>query len=346
MPGGAKKIGFLTFGHYRNTVGARVGTAADALHQTVDLAVAAEELGIDGAWLRVHHFGQSLASPIPTLATIGAKTSTIDLGTGVIDMRYENPAHLAEQAGITDLLTGGRLQLGVSRGTPLPAIDALQVFGSNLPADTDHTADARDRVERLRRAIAGEPIARTSASAVAPDVRIEPVSAGLPERIWWGSGSPTSSVWAGEQGMNLLSSMILLADDGRPFHVQQADQFRGYRDARARSGATTPGRIAVLRSVFPITSDDDARYFGRHDERADGSGALDGNVVRTGPTLAGPPEELVRRLGDDDAVQEADYVLFAVPNQLGVRYNSHLLENLVSIANDAGWKRDVETVNT
>src|SRR6187455_3533238 len=113
-----KKIGFLSFGHWANRQGYQTRTASDALLQSIELAVAAEELGADGAYFRVHHFARQLGSPFPLLAACGAKTKKIEIGTAVIDMRYENPMYMAEDAGAADLIAGGRLQLGISRGSP------------------------------------------------------------------------------------------------------------------------------------------------------------------------------------------------------------------------------------
>src|ERR1700683_4123562 len=110
-----KRIGFLSFGHWTPSPQSQTRSASDALLQSIDLAVAAEELGADGAYFRVHHFANQLASPFPLLAAVGAKTSTIEIGTAVIDMRYENPLYMAEDAGAADLISGGRLQLGISR---------------------------------------------------------------------------------------------------------------------------------------------------------------------------------------------------------------------------------------
>src|SRR5471032_449649 len=118
-----KRVGFLSFGHWQPIPGSRTHTARDALVQTIELAVAAEEIGIDGAFVRVHHFARQLASPFPLLAAIGARTSRIEIGTAVIDMRYENPLYFAEDAGAADLIAGGRLQLGISRGSPEQVIE-------------------------------------------------------------------------------------------------------------------------------------------------------------------------------------------------------------------------------
>ena len=111
-----KKIGFLSFGHWSTSPYSQVRSASDALLQSIELAVAAEEVGADGAFFRVHHFAQQLASPFPLLAAIGAGTSRIEIGTAVIDMRYENPLYMAGDAGAADLISSGRLQLGISRG--------------------------------------------------------------------------------------------------------------------------------------------------------------------------------------------------------------------------------------
>src|SRR5208282_1687432 len=126
---GMKKIGFLSFGHWTASPQSQTRSAADALLQSIDLAIEAERLGMDGAYFRVHHFARQLASPFPLLAAVGARTKRIEIGTAVVDMRYENPLHMAENAGATDLIAGGRLQLGISRGSPEQVIDGWRHFG-------------------------------------------------------------------------------------------------------------------------------------------------------------------------------------------------------------------------
>jgi alkanesulfonate monooxygenase SsuD/methylene tetrahydromethanopterin reductase-like flavin-dependent oxidoreductase (luciferase family) len=135
-----KNIGFLSFGHWTPSSQSQTRSAADALLQSIDLAVAAEELGADGAYFRVHHFARQLASPFPLLAAVGAKTSRIEVGTAVIDMRYENPLYMAEDAGAADLISGRRLQLGLSRGSPEQVIDGWRYFGYQ-PAEGETDAD-------------------------------------------------------------------------------------------------------------------------------------------------------------------------------------------------------------
>src|SRR5580765_2823558 len=122
------RIGFLSFGAW-HPGGGMTHTAGDALRQTIELAEAAEALGLDGAFVRVHHFARQLASPFPLLAAIGARTSRIEIGTAVIDMRYESPLYMAEEAAAADLISDGRLQLGISRGSPEPALRGSESFG-------------------------------------------------------------------------------------------------------------------------------------------------------------------------------------------------------------------------
>src|ERR1043165_8105065 len=150
-----KKIGFLSFGHWSDSYGSQVRSAADSLLQSIELAVAAEALGADGAYVRVHHFARQISSPFPLLAAIGARTRTIEIGTAVIDMRYENPLYMAEDAGAADLIASGRLQLGISRGSPEQVIDGWRHFGY-APGEGESDADlARRHAEVFLDALKG-----------------------------------------------------------------------------------------------------------------------------------------------------------------------------------------------
>src|SRR3954451_7114880 len=199
-----KKIGFLSFGAW-HPGGGLTHTGGDALRQTVELAVAAEKIGIDGGFVRGHHFARQLSSPFPLLAAIGVKTSRIEIGTGVIDMRYENPLYMAEAAAAADLLAGSRLQLGVSRGSPEPAWHGAEAFGYSVDPD-----EAREKTALFRAAIAGDGVVPVDAGGRPGNgmLAVQPQSPGLADRIWWGSGSRETAVWAGEQGMNLMSSTL------------------------------------------------------------------------------------------------------------------------------------------
>ena len=337
-----KKIGFLSFGHWSRTQGSQTRTAADALLQSVDLAVAAVELGADGAYFRVHHFAQQLASPFPLLAAAAARTSRIELGTGVIDMRYENPLYMAEDAGAADLISGGRLQLGISRGSPEQVIDGFRYFG-HVPENDDHAAMAREHAAVFLDVLQGEGFARPNPRPMFPNppglLRVEPYAPGLAERIWWGAGTRATAGWTAEQGMNLMSSTLLSEDTGVPFHQLQAEQIQVFRDAWEAAGHQREPRVSVSRSIFPIVSDLDRAYFGSARGGQDQVGYLDGGTARFGKTYAGEPEQLIKELADDEAVAAADTLLLTVPNQLGVDYNAHLLDSVLRhVAPALGWR--------
>jgi alkanesulfonate monooxygenase SsuD/methylene tetrahydromethanopterin reductase-like flavin-dependent oxidoreductase (luciferase family) len=334
-----KRIGFLSFGHWQQ--GTQTPTARDALVQTIELAEAAEELGIDGAYVRVHHFARQLASPFPLLSAIGARTSRIEIGTAVIDMRYENPLYMAEEAAAADLISGGRLQLGVSRGSPEPALRGSESFGY-IPAEGETDADsARARTALFRAAIAGAGVARADTGR--PDstamLAIQPQSPGLPERIWWGAGTRATAIWAAHQGMNLQSSTLISEDTGAPFGELQAEQIALYRSAWLEAGHERTPRISVSRSVIPIASDRDRMLFGSRRETSDQVGYIDGGIARFGRSYTGEPDVIAEELARDPAVREADTVLLTVPNQLGVEYNARMLETIArDIAPAIGWE--------
>lgn len=329
-----KRIGFLSFGHYQAVPGSVTRTAADALQQSIELAVAAEELGVDGAYVRVHHFARQLASPFPLLAAMGARTSRIEIGTAVIDMRYENPLYMAEDAAAADLISAhssgvGRLQLGLSRGSPETALNGYESFGYVAGEGETDADNARTKTEIFRAAIAGAGVARAAQGSGV--LAIQPQSPGLSDRIWWGSGTRATAKWTGEQGMNLMSSTLLTEDTGVPFDELQAEQIAIYREAYAAAGHERVPRVSVSRSIIPLTSDEDWQYFGRERSSEDQVGYLDGGLARFGKSYVGEPDRLAEDLAKDAAVQAADTVLVTVPNQLGVEYNARLLKSIVEL---------------
>ena len=338
-----KNIGFLSFGHWNDSPHSGTRSASDALLQSIDLAVAAEELGVDGAYFRVHHFARQLASPFPLLAAIGARTSRIEIGTGVIDMRYENPLYMVEDAGAADLIAGGRLQLGISRGSPEQVIDGFRYFG-HVPAEgTDHADMAREHTRVFLELLEGKGFAEPNPRPMFANppglLRLEPHSPGLRDRIWWGAGSRKTAEWTAEQGLNLMSSTLLTEDTGVPFHQLQAEQIQMFRDAWAAAGHERTPRVSVSRSIFPIVSDLDRAYFGRETRSQDQVGHLEGGLARFGKTYAGEPDQLVADLAADEAVAAADTVLLTIPNQLGVDYCAHVLDSVVRhVAPELGWR--------
>ncbi len=339
-----KKIGFLSFGHWSDSYGSRVRSAADSLLQSIELAIAAEELGADGAYFRVHHFARQLSSPFPLLAAIGARTRKIEIGTAVIDMRYENPLYMAEDAGAADVIAGGRLQLGISRGSPEQVIDGWRHFGYT-PGDGESDADlARRHAKSFLDVLRGEGFAKPNPRPMFPNppglLRVEPHSEGLRERIWWGSSSNATSRWAAKLGMNLQSSTLKDDESGEPLHIQQRRQIEAYREAWKEAGHRREPRVSVSRSIFALVDDRDRAYFGREARDRDQIGYIDANTRAIfGRSYAAEPEDLVKELAADEAVAAADTLLLTVPNTLGVDYNAHVIESILKyVAPELGWR--------
>ncbi len=340
-----KSIGFLSFGHWSHGGGSKTRSASDVLLQSIDLAVAAEELGADGAYFRVHHYANQLASPFPLLAAAGAKTSRIELGTGVIDMRYENPLYMAEDAGAADLISGGRLQLGVSRGSPEQVVDGYRYFGYDAPEGTTMADLARNNTEVFLKVIDGARFAEPNPRPMFPNphpgpLGIQPQSPGLRNRIWWGAASDATAVWAAEQGMNLMSSTLKTDESGEPFHVQQRKQIEAFREAWTEAGHEREPRVSVSRSIFALVSDEDFAYFGGGQRDGDDQfGVIDDYRAVFGRSYAAEPDQLIQQLAEDEAIAAADTVLLTIPNQLGVDYNAHVLEAILThVAPGLGWR--------
>ena len=340
-----KKIGFLSFGHWSTSPYSQVRSGGDALIQSIELAEAVEALGADGAYFRVHHFAQQLASPFPLLAAIGARTKRIEIGTAVIDMRYENPLYMAEDAGAADLIAGGRLQLGISRGSPEQVIDGFRYFGYQ-PAETDAPGAemARQHTDVFLNVITGSGFAQPNPTPMFPNppglLRPEPHSPGLRDRIWWGAGSRATAEWAAKQGLNMMSSTLMTEDAGVPFHELQAEQIRIFRDAWKEAGHEREPRVSVSRSIFALVDDRDRAYFGRSNQDRDQVGYIDEQTKAIfGRSYAAEPDKLVEELKKDAAIEAADTLLLTVPNQLGVDYNAHAIESILKyVAPDLGWR--------
>lgn len=338
-----KSIGFLSFGHWTPSPQSGTRSASDALLQSIELAVAAEELGADGAYFRVHHFARQLGSPFPLLAAIGARTKKIEIGTAVIDMRYENPFYMAEDAGSADLISGGRLQLGLSRGSPEQVIDGYRYFGYVPPEGVSDADMARKHTEVFLELLKGEGFAKPNPRPMFPNppglLRLEPFSAGLRQRIWWGAATNATAQWAAKLGMHLQSSTLKIDESGKPFHVQQAEQIRLYRAAWQEAGHAGSPRVSVSRSIFALVSDQDRMYFD-DDESQDQIGLLsEKERAIFGRSYAAEPDKLIEQLKGDEAIAEADTLLLTVPNQLGVDYNAHVIEAILKhVAPGMGWR--------
>jgi alkanesulfonate monooxygenase SsuD/methylene tetrahydromethanopterin reductase-like flavin-dependent oxidoreductase (luciferase family) len=339
-----KKIGFLSFGHWTPSSQSQTRSASDVLLQSIDLAVEAERLGMDGAYFRVHHFARQLSSPFPLLAAAGARTKKIELGTAVIDMRYENPHYMVEDAGSADLIAGSRLQLGISRGSPEQVIDGWRHFGYQLKEGEDDAALGRRHAEVFLELLGGKGFAKPNPRPMFANppglLRLEPLSTTLRERIWWGSATNATAVWAAKLGMNLQSSTLKFDESGEPLHVQQSAQIRAFRAAWAEAGHTRAPRVSVSRSIFPLMNDLDRDYFGGEEQQSDQIGFLDSTTRAVfGRSYAAEPDVLIEQLRKDTAIADADTILLAVPKQLGVAYNVHVMESILThVAPALGWR--------
>ncbi|HEX5857689.1 MAG TPA: LLM class flavin-dependent oxidoreductase [Microbacterium sp.] len=336
-----QRFGTLSFGHYGPLGGGRQLTAADSLLQAIDLAQGMDDLGVDGTYFRVHHFARQQASPMPLLAAIAARTRRIEVGTGVIDMRYENPLHLAEEAAAVDLISDGRLALGVSRGSPETVVKGYEAFGYTGSTDPRGADVAREHFELFLRAVEGDGLAERDPSSPFGGgtglQRIEPHSPGLRSRIWWGAGNRDSAEWAGRTGVNLMSSTLLTSADGRPFDILQAEQIDAFRGAWRDAGHSGEPRVSVSRSIFPLVTAEDHMYFGGRED-GDQIGIIDGMRSTFGKTYAAEPDVLVEQLLADAAIQSADTLMLTIPSQLGVEFNLRVVESFAKhVAPALGW---------
>jgi alkanesulfonate monooxygenase SsuD/methylene tetrahydromethanopterin reductase-like flavin-dependent oxidoreductase (luciferase family) len=339
-----KRIGFLSFGHWSASPHSAVQSASDAHLQSIELAVAAEELGADGAYFRVHHFARQLASPFPLLAAIGVRTTRIEIGTAVIDMRYENPFYMIEDAGAADTIAGGRLQLGISRGSPEQVIEGYRHFGYAPQEGEDDGAMARRHSQVFLELLSGVGFAEPNPRPMFPNppgpLRLEPHSPTLRERIWWGAATNATAAWAAQLGMNMMTSTLKFDESGQPLHVQQTEQIDAFREAWRAAGHQREPRVSVSRSIFPLVDERDRAYFGRDQQHGDHIGYLDETTRAVfGRTYAAEPDLLVEQLMADTAIAAADTLLLTIPNQLGVDYNAHVIENVLRhVAPALGWR--------
>ena len=236
------------------------------------------------------------------------------------------------------------LRLTETRGSPEQVIDGWRYFGYR-PGEGESDADmGRRHAEVFLDVLRGVGFAKPNPRPMFPNppgaLRLEPYSAGLRERIWWGAGSNATAVWAAKLGMNLQSSTLKDDETGEAFHVQQAAQIRAYRAAWKEAGHKREPRVSVSRSIFALVDDLDRAYFGRGREEKDQIGFIDEKTRAIfGRSYAAEPDVLVEQLKSDEGIAEADTLLLTVPNQLGVAYNAHVIEAILThIAPALGWR--------
>ena len=242
-----------------------------------------------------------------------------------------------------DLIAGGRLQLGISRGSPEQVIDGWRYFGHRPVEGEDDAGMGRRHAEEFLELLGGKGFAQPNPHPMFPNppglLRLEPHAEGLRDRVWWGAASNATAAWAAKLGMNLQSSTLKFDETGEPFHIQQAAQIRAFRAAWKEAGHARTPRISVSRSIFALIDDRDRMYFGRGQEE-DQIGFLDKTTRAIfGRGYAAEPNVLIEQLRKDEAIAAADTLLLTVPNQLGVAYNAHVMEAiLTTVAPALGWR--------
>jgi alkanesulfonate monooxygenase SsuD/methylene tetrahydromethanopterin reductase-like flavin-dependent oxidoreductase (luciferase family) len=314
----ATDLGFLTF---VPNCGGR-DTAAQALHNGVELFRAAEAFGYDSGWVRMRHFEQILSSPLTFLAAVSQVTSTIKLGTGIIPIRYKEPIQLAEAAATVDLLSNNRLELGLGSGIASMRKILDPVFGAT---DRSFSDESQRRVTRLREMLAGAPAANSGEGTLSipadTDLYVTPASPTLIDRLWYGPGASTGAFRSGEQGLDILLSTLNGEDTGDAFETTQLQQIAEYRrgfSSSARAATHTP-RIAVGRFILPlVTSDDEAAYrpfIDEYETRIDDEGLPrnGGKNIRFGRLYYGTPAQIVDELSADPVLTEATTLLATLP---------------------------------
>ena len=340
-----KAFGFLSFGHY--AFGGQRGPSAEKIAKThLEIAQAADEIGVNNASFRVHHFVPQASAPMPLLGAVAATTKHIEVGTGVIDMRYENPLYLAEEAASLYQISGGRVALGVSRGAPEVADRGWEAFG--YTGEAPNGADvARAHLEAFMAAVDGNgfataaPLDRQYPNMFQPGsaLPVFPMVPELRKHIFYGSGTHASAEQTAKDGLNLMSSTLVSETTAETLGEIQADQISRYRAAWKKAGHDWTPRVSVSRSVFPIVDGADMQLFGMQASGSDQVGMLpDVGASTFGRTYAAEPDKLIEQLKADAAVMSADTLLITIPTGMGVDVNVKILDNFAThVAPALGW---------
>ncbi|MER8104245.1 LLM class flavin-dependent oxidoreductase [Kitasatospora sp. NPDC094016] len=329
-----RKLGFLTIGLFDEADPRR------GHESTLDLITLGEQLGFDSAWLRHRHLQYGISSPVAVLAAASQRTSRIHLGTAVTPLGWENPLRLAEDLATVDVLSGGRLNPGFSVGPPT---HYDRVRGALHPDTGEHEDFGTGRAERLLRLVRGEP-ASDFAGTEGIEVysrRVQPHSPGLASRLWYGAGSLRSARWAGEHGLNLLTSSIVKTEgESEDFAEIQRTQIRAFR---AQHPDGERARVSQGLVVIPTDSagpEQRAKYQAYALARTPRTLAPQGPARMVfAPDLVGPSEEIAERLRAHAGYQEVDEVAFALPFTFDHQDYVQILTDLATRLGPAlGWR--------
>jgi alkanesulfonate monooxygenase SsuD/methylene tetrahydromethanopterin reductase-like flavin-dependent oxidoreductase (luciferase family) len=303
-----RKLGFLTIGRFD------AANPAPGMEETLEVITRAEALGFDSVWLRCRHLQPGISSPVAIMAAATQRTSRIELGTAVIPLGLENPLRLAEDLATVDILSGGRINPGVSVGTPM----LYDHYKTALYPETHAAEDfSKDRVLRLLRCLRGDPVSDFAGTVGIEQFtdHVQPLSPGLADRVWYGGGR-SSAVWAGEQGINYLTSSVVSTEgtEARDFATiqgEQIDVFRAHHRDPARA------RVSQGLVVIPTDSATDEqvrRYRDYAASRFERTKAPQGpRGMLFSPDFVGTSDELADLLHEHAGFQRADEVAFALP---------------------------------
>jgi alkanesulfonate monooxygenase SsuD/methylene tetrahydromethanopterin reductase-like flavin-dependent oxidoreductase (luciferase family) len=338
---GRLELGFLSFVHNTGSRTSRTD-AARALQDGIALFRRAEELGYDTGWVRNRHFEPFLSSPLVFLAAVSQHTSRLRLGTGVVPIRYEDPIRLAEDAANLDLLSGGRLELGLSSGYPAPVLEEL--FGST---GLDFRSEVQHRLERLLAALRGDVLAVLqepfSTLPAGEELTLTPPAPELAGRLWYGAGSLASAERAARQGFDLQVSTLNTEETGDPFEMRQAEQIRAYKKVLAEQEPGRIPRVNVSRIILPWLRDEDGEelrdWLKFYADRMDALGRpVSGTPMRYSPAYHGDPEAILAALQADVALQEATQLTVTLPSLASPALHRRTLQLVAEhIAPQLGW---------
>jgi len=312
--GPLKRLGFLTIGLF-DEADPRGGHES-----TLALIELGEQLGLDSAWLRHRHLQHGISSPVAVLAAATQRTRRIELGTAVTPLGFENPFRLAEDLSTVDVLSGGRLNPGVSVGPPAHWDD---VRAGLYPDSADVEDFSYTRVERLLSALRGETVSTYEGTQGIETFsrRIQPHAAGLADRVWYGAGSLRSAQWAGSRGLNLLTSSVLTGvAPGGPvdFAQQQREQVDLFRSVHPDGESARVSQGLVVIPTDGATPDQAARYEAYAASRLERTRTPQGpGGLLFAPDLVGPSQQLAEQLSAHAGFQAVDEVAVALPFTFG-----------------------------
>ncbi|WP_030266948.1 LLM class flavin-dependent oxidoreductase [Streptomyces sp. NRRL B-24484] len=328
-----RKLGFLTIGLFDEH---DPGRGHESTLQLVELG---ERLGLDSAWLRHRHLQFGISSPVAVLAAASQRTSRIELGTAVVPLGWENPLRLAEDLATVDVLSGGRLNPGVSVGPPMH-------FERVREALYPDTAEAEDfgfaRVRRLLDLVGGKPAGdfRGTEGIEAFSDRVQPYAPGLADRMWYGAGSLGSARQAAEHGMNLLVSSVVKAEEGEDFGAVQLSHVRAFRERHPDGARARVSQGLVVIPTDSATPAQRAKYREYARARLPRTAAPQGPArLLFAPDLVGSSQEIAERLYAHPAFREVDEVAFALPFTFGPEDYVQILTDIATALGPAlGWR--------